>query len=93
MEGANKIKLLEESAAKKQARIDRCEEVIVGVNKYNNDDSPEEIELLVVDHKKVIEEQLNKLSKLKKERDDLKVKNILHVYLMTLVYLYQHHGI
>ncbi len=76
-EGFPKMRI-EESAAKKQARIDRCEEVIVGVNKYNNDDSPEEIELLVVDHKKVIEEQLNKLSKLKKERDDLKVKKYLN---------------
>tara|TARA_B100001121_G_scaffold310749_1_gene345698 strand:- start:29010 stop:31226 length:2217 start_codon:yes stop_codon:yes gene_type:complete len=67
--GFTKIKI-EESAAKRQARVDKNEEVIVGVNKYVNKNLNEEIDLLVVDNKKVISEQIQKLNKIKKERDN-----------------------
>ncbi len=40
---------IEEAAALRQARIDRGEEVIVGVNKYQRDDEPE-IEILDIDN-------------------------------------------
>jgi len=62
---------IEEAAARRQARIDRGDEVIVGVNKYpsDNDDS---VELLDVDNVAVLEEQKQGLKALKSERDQAK---------------------
>lgn len=71
-EGFTKFKI-EESAAKRQARVDKNEEVIVGVNKYINENLNEEIDLLVVDNKKVISKQIQKLKKIKSERDNNQV--------------------
>src|ERR1700727_1014276 len=56
---------IEESAARRQAAIDRGEEVIVGVNKYRADDSAE-VQLLDVDNDKVRNAQIARLNRLKK---------------------------
>ena len=59
---------IEEAAAKRQARVDRGEDVIVGVNKY----VPEDVELvdvLMIDNTAVREAQLAKLAALKADRD------------------------
>ena len=59
---------IEEAAAKRQARVDRGEDVIVGVNKY----VPEDVELvdvLMIDNTAVREAQLAKLAALKAGRD------------------------
>ena len=48
---------IEQSAALRQARIDRGEEVIVGVNKYQRDDEPE-IDILDIDNSAVRESQI-----------------------------------
>ncbi|MEM9684976.1 MAG: methylmalonyl-CoA mutase, partial [Pseudomonadota bacterium] len=47
---------IEESAARRQARIDRGEEVIVGVNKYVPDDV-EMVDILDIDNTKVLRQQ------------------------------------
>jgi methylmalonyl-CoA mutase len=67
---------IEESAARRQARIDRREEVIVGVNKY----VPDEVELvdvLDIDNTKVREQQVARLERVREERDDARVQATL----------------
>lgn len=60
---------IEEAAAKKQARIDSGKEIIVGVNNYTTTDNAD-IEILEVDNTKVREQQLDRLNKLKTERNN-----------------------
>jgi methylmalonyl-CoA mutase len=60
---------IEESAARRQARIDRGEEVIVGVNKYQSTE-PHEIELREVDNTAVREQQVARLQRIRAERDE-----------------------
>ncbi|MFT4061305.1 MAG: methylmalonyl-CoA mutase [Edaphocola sp.] len=67
---------IEEAAARKQARIDSGKDVIVGVNNYLATE-PSNIEILEVDNTKVREQQLARLKKLKEERDNTKVNEVL----------------
>jgi methylmalonyl-CoA mutase len=73
--GYPKLKI-EEAAAKKQARIDSGEEVIVGVNKYP---TPEEqtFEVRDVDNSAVRTKQISRLKKIKKNRDTKRVNAAL----------------
>ncbi len=67
---------IEESAARKQARIDQGLDVIVGVNKYKVDqDMP--MDVLEVSEQ-VRDEQVQMLKKLKAERDDATVRSALN---------------
>ncbi|WP_420596676.1 methylmalonyl-CoA mutase [Deinococcus sp.] len=59
---------IEESAARKQARIDKGEDVIVGVNKYLPNE-PTPVEVLNIDHASVRESQLRRLEAVKAGRD------------------------
>jgi methylmalonyl-CoA mutase len=67
--GSAKLRI-EEAATRKQARIDSEQEVIVGVNKYENGlmDQPE-VKVLQVNNATVREAQLRKLESLKANRD------------------------
>lgn len=68
---------IEEAAARKQARIDGGKDIIVGVNRFKvNDDT--HMEILDVDNTKVRTQQLERLKKLKAERDNTKVENALN---------------
>ncbi len=67
---------IEESAARKQARIDRGEDVIVGVNKYVLDEEADH-ETLVIDDNAVREAQLSRLQTLKEKRDSAVVEEAL----------------
>ena len=67
---------IEEAAARKQARIDSGKDVIVGVNRYQVEDDLD-IELLEVDNTAVRKSQINRLAKLKAERDSEKVETCL----------------
>ena len=60
---------IEESAARRQAMIDRGEEVIVGVNKYRKE-KEDPIDILDVDNVKVRESQIARLEKIRATRDD-----------------------
>src|SRR4051812_4516220 len=59
---------IEEAAARRQAEIDRGEQVIVGVNKYRSDERAE-INLLDVDNDKVRTQQVARLAQIRKTRD------------------------
>ncbi|AZQ44476.1 methylmalonyl-CoA mutase [Nonlabens ponticola] len=67
---------IEEAAAKKQARIDSNQDVIVGVNKYPSPDE-DHIDTLEVDNAAVRADQINRLEKIKAERDNDKVNAAL----------------
>jgi methylmalonyl-CoA mutase len=67
---------IEEAAAKTQARIDAGVQSVIGVNKYPPaDEAP--IEVLKVDNSAVREKQLEKLARLKAERDPVPLKEAL----------------
>ncbi len=60
---------IEQAAALKQARIDRGEEVIVGVNKYQLEEEPD-VEILDIDNTAVREAQIKRLTEIRGSRDD-----------------------
>ncbi|MDP2125637.1 MAG: methylmalonyl-CoA mutase, partial [Parvibaculum sp.] len=62
---------IEEAAARKQARIDRGQEVIVGVNKYRLS-KEDALEILDIDNAKVREAQVARLKRVRAERDEAK---------------------
>ncbi|MGB5319250.1 methylmalonyl-CoA mutase [Eudoraea sp.] len=68
---------IEQAAAKKQARIDSGTDTIVGVNRYQLD-VEDDLQILEVDNAKVRKEQIERLNKLKKDRDSKRVKNTLN---------------
>jgi methylmalonyl-CoA mutase len=67
---------IEEAAARRQARIDRGEEVIVGVNKYQSGEQ-DEVELLDIDNSKVRVAQIARLAQTRASRDARKVETAL----------------
>ncbi len=67
---------IEESAARKQARIDRGEDVIVGVNKYTLAEE-DEVEILEIDNNAVRESQIKRLANIRGSRDEAAVEAIL----------------
>jgi methylmalonyl-CoA mutase len=66
--GMPKLKI-EESAALRQARVDRGEETIVGVNKYRPE-SPEKIDILDIDNTAVRDSQVRRLEQVRAKRDE-----------------------
>lgn len=68
---------IEQAAAAKQARIDSGMDVIVGVNKYAVDEKLD-FDILEVDNTSVRNEQLERLTKLKSERNTTEVEAALH---------------
>jgi methylmalonyl-CoA mutase len=60
---------IEESATRRQARIDRGEETIVGVNKYQQEEETE-IDILDIDNAAVREAQIRRLEKVRGSRDE-----------------------
>ncbi len=67
---------IEEAAAKKQARIDRGEDVIVGVNKFQIDQQ-DEVDILEIDNEQVRDAQLARLATIRESRDDARVSAAL----------------
>ncbi len=67
---------IEEAAARTQARIDSGAQTIVGVNKYKaSEDRP--VDVLTIDNTAVREKQIEKLNRLRKERDAAAVEAAL----------------
>ena len=60
---------IEEAAATRQAKIDRGDEVIVGVNKYRLD-SEDPIDILDVDNVAVRDSQIARLEQIRRSRDE-----------------------
>ncbi|MCC5873111.1 MAG: methylmalonyl-CoA mutase [Gammaproteobacteria bacterium] len=70
---------IEEAAARKQARIDRGEDVIVGVNKYQLGDGQDEaVEILDIDNDAVRESQIRRLKNIRASRDEQAVTAALN---------------
>jgi len=67
---------IEESAARKQAKIDSGKDIIVGVNAYQTVEESN-LEILDVDNTKVRLEQIERLTQLQKDRNSNKVKELL----------------
>src|SRR5439155_1566087 len=67
---------IEESAARRQAAIDRGEEVIVGVNKYQSQE-PDHVDILDVDNDAVRRTQIARLDRVMKIRDPEKCRAAL----------------
>jgi methylmalonyl-CoA mutase len=66
--GMPKLKI-EEAAAQRQARIDRAEEVVVGINKYRVA-NPEKVDVLSIDNTAVREQQVARLQQIRASRDE-----------------------
>ena len=67
---------IEESAARRQARIDRGEEVIVGVNQYQSD-AADEVDILDIDNTAVLAQQKARLEKVRASRDEAACRSAL----------------
>ncbi len=67
---------IEEAAARKQALIDRGENVIVGVNKYQQENQ-DEVDILEIDNPAVRKAQLARLAQIKGDRDQSAVDTAL----------------
>lgn len=67
---------IEEAAARKQARIDSGQDIIVGVNKYRLQ-KEDPLHILDVDNQMVRKQQLEQLARIKAERNTQKVKDSL----------------
>ncbi|WP_080777200.1 methylmalonyl-CoA mutase [Chryseobacterium phocaeense] len=68
---------IEEAAAKKQAKIDSGEEFIIGVNSFRTSLKQEGIEILDIDNTEVRRKQIERLEKIKAERNPEAVAEIL----------------
>ena len=69
---------IEESATRKQARIDSCEEVLVGVNKYRLQAEEEEpLNVLQINNSSVREQQVARIQEVKAARDPTAVEHAL----------------
>ncbi|MFO7653744.1 MAG: methylmalonyl-CoA mutase [Candidatus Krumholzibacteriia bacterium] len=67
---------IEEAAARRQARIDSGQEIIVGLNRYRLEHE-DPIEILEVDNTEVRRQQLERLERLRRERDPARVESSL----------------
>jgi len=73
--GIPKMKI-EEAAAKKQAKIDSDQDIIVGINRYQSDETYD-IDILDVDNSKVRNSQIENLVEVKSKRDNNKAQKSL----------------
>jgi methylmalonyl-CoA mutase len=67
---------IEEAAARKQARIDSSQDIIVGVNKYRLE-KEDPLHILDVDNQMVRKQQIERLEQIKATRDNAKVAECL----------------
>jgi len=79
--GLPKLKI-EESAARRQARIDQGEDIIVGVNKYCLDKELP-IDFLDIDNTKVRKSQIRRLNMVRQNRDQDRCKKALELITKT----------
>lgn len=68
---------IEESAARRQAKIDSGAETIVGVNKYRQAHEETNFDVLKVDNATVRQKQIDRINSVKKSRDNKKCDEIL----------------
>ena len=73
--GVPKLKI-EESATKKQAKVDSGSRVVVGVNKFKNPKEPK-VDVRVIDNNRVRDDQIKKINDVKASRDQKAVDESL----------------
>ena len=73
--GVPKLRI-EESAAIRQARIDKKEETIVGVNKYISKDQ-DPVDIRLIDNQQVRDQQIKKIMSVKSKRDEKQCQTAL----------------
>ena len=73
--GVPKLKI-EESATKKQAKVDSGSRVVVGVNKFKNPKEPK-VDVRVIDNNRVRDDQIKKINDIKASRDQKAVNQSL----------------
>jgi methylmalonyl-CoA mutase len=73
---------IEEAAAKTQARIEAGQQALIGVNKYRPEDEAA-IDVLKVDNSAVLKLQIEKLKRLRRERNEAEVKAALDALTRT----------
>ncbi|MDG1437579.1 MAG: methylmalonyl-CoA mutase family protein, partial [Emcibacteraceae bacterium] len=73
---------IEKASALKQARIDKGEETVVGVNKYRLKQESD-VDILEIDNVAVRKAQIKKLKKVKEERDAEKCQNSLDALIVA----------
>jgi hypothetical protein len=82
---------IEEAAARKQARIDSGEDVIVGVNKYRPT-KEDAVDVLQIDNSAVLRQQVERLQRVRATRDAAKVQHalagmcLLHIDCITSIF-------
>ena len=67
---------IEEAAARRQAQIDSCNESIIGLNKYRLE-KEDPLEILAIDNTAVRQAQIERLEKLRRERNEDDVRRCL----------------
>ena len=75
IKGMPKLRI-EEAAARRQARVDRGEDVIVGVNRFQLEEE-DEIDIRIIDNNAVRESQISRLKKVREDRDQSAVNAAL----------------
>ncbi len=69
-------RLIEEAATKRQARVDRGEEIIVGVNKYRLENE-DDLDILAIDNTAVRAAQIKRLEQVRRQRDPKRLEETL----------------
>ncbi len=82
--GMPKLKI-EESAARKQARIDRGDDVIVGVNKYRLAEE-DDVDILDIDNNAVRESQIKRLADIRAKRNEKAVEDALEAIYQSALF-------
>ena len=75
VDGLPKMRI-EEAAALRQARVDKAEDVIVGVNRYRLEEQPE-LDVLEIDNQAVLKSQIAQLANVRGVRDEAKTQQTL----------------
>lgn len=68
---------IEESAARRQAKLDSGAEVQVGVNKYKLEEQEQNFDVLKIDNKEVRQKQLDRLKSIRASRNEAEVQAVL----------------
>ena len=77
---------IEETAARRQADIDRGDQVIVGVNKYRLNEE-DDLDIRDIDNDAVRAAQVNRLEKIKKQRDENNCSQALSNLELSLIHI------
>ncbi|MBL6945724.1 MAG: methylmalonyl-CoA mutase [Rhodospirillales bacterium] len=76
---------IEAAAARRQARVDRAEDTVIGVNKYRPEHD-EDIDILVIDNAEVRKTQIKRLEQVRTSRDEAACQQALEALTAAAAY-------